>query len=103
MDTAKIVRIVALVVAIAAAFVEIPQIGLIFVVVGIAMGFLAVETDKRLLFLVIAVALAQVSGAFGTIPAVGEYISNIMGNVSAIVNAGALTVILMHVKDRMTE
>ena len=103
MDTAKIVRIVALVIALAAAFVDIPQIGLIFAVVGIALGFLAVTEDHRLLFLVIAVALAQVSGAFGAIPAVGEYISNIMGNVSTIVNAAALTVILMVVKDRLTE
>ena len=103
MDTAKIVRIVALVVAVAAAFVAIPYIGLIIVIVGIALGFLAVTEDNRLLFLVIAVALAQVAGAFGDIPAVGSYISDIMGNVSAIVNAAALTVILMIVKDRLTE
>ena len=101
MDTAKIVRIVALVVAVAAAFVSIPYIGLIIAVVGIVLGILAVETEHRMFFLVIAVALAQVSGAFGVIPAVGTYISDIMGNVSAIVNAAALTVILMHVKDRM--
>ena len=103
MDTAKIVRIVALVVAVAAAFVEIPQIGLIIAVVGIALGFLAVTEERRLMFLVTAVALAQVAGAFGAIPAVGEYVSNIMGNVSAIVNAAALTVILMIIKDRLTE
>ena len=103
MDTAKIVRIVALVVAVAAAFVAIPQIGLIMVVVGIALGFLAVTEDHRLLFLVIAVALAQVAGAFGAIPAVGTYVTDIMTNVSSIVNAAALTVILMVVKDRLTE
>ena len=103
MDTAKIVRIVALVIAVAAAFVAIPYIGLIIVIVGIALGFLAVTEDNRLLFLVIAVALAQVAGAFGAIPAVGGYISDIMGNVSAIVNAAALTVILMIIKDRLTE
>ena len=103
MDTAKIVRIVALVIALAAAFVDIPQIGLIFALVGIALGFLAVTEDHRLLFLVITVALAQVSGAFGEIQVVGEHISKIMGNVSTIVNAAALTVILMVVKDRLTE
>ncbi len=103
MDTAKIVRIVGLVVAVAAAFVAIPQIGLIIVVVGIALGFLAVEEDHRLLFLVIAVALAQVAGSFGAIPVVGEYVTNIMTNVSSIVNAAALTVILMVIKDRLME
>ena len=104
MDTAKIVRIVALVVAIAAAFVAIPQIGLIIVVVGIALGFLAVTEERRLMFLVTAVALAQVAGAFGAIPAgIGGYITDIMTNVSSIVNAAALTVILMIIKDRLTE
>ena len=103
MDTAKIVRIVALVVAVVAAFVEIPQIGLIIAVVGIALGFLTVTEERRLMFLVTAVALAQVAGAFGGIPFVGEGVSNIMGNVSAIVNAAALTVILMIIKDRLTE
>ena len=103
MDTAKIVRIVGLVVAIAAAFVTIPYIGLIIVVVGIALGYLAVTEDHRLLFLVIAVALAQVAGAFGEIPAVGTYITDIMTNVSSIVNAAALTVILMVVRDRLME
>ncbi len=103
MDTAKIVRIVGLVVAVVAAFVTIPYIGLVIIVVGIALGYLAVTEDHRLLFLVIAVALAQVAGAFGEIPVVGEYVTSIMTNVSTIVNAAALTVILMVVKDRLTE
>ena len=103
MDTAKIVRIVALVVAIAAAFVAIPEVGLVFALVGIALGILAVTEERRMMFLVTAVALAQVAGAFGAIPGVGGYISDIMANVSAIVNAAALTVILMIIKDRLTE
>ena len=103
MDTAKIVRIVALVVAIAAAFVAIPEVGLIIAIVGIALGFLAVTEERRLMFLVTAVALAQVAGAFGDIPGIGSYISDIMGNLSAIVNAAALTVIIMIIKDRLTE
>jgi len=106
MDTAKIVRIVAIVVALAAAFVpDIPYVGwsLIIVIAGIALGFLAVTEDNRLLFLVTAVALAQVAGAFGAIPVAGEYISSIMGNLSSIINAAALTVILVIIKDRLTE
>ena len=103
MDTAKIVRIVALVVAVAAAFVAIPQIALIIVVVGIALGFLAVPEERRLLFLVTAVALAQVAGAFGAVPAVGSYVTDIMTNISSIVNAAALTIIIVTIKERLTE
>ncbi len=103
MSPVKIIRIVALAVAIIAVFVTIPYVALIMVVLGLALGFMGVSSDERVLYLVFAVALAQVSGALGPIPAVGGYISDILANVSSIVNAAAAAVILTMLKERVMD
>ncbi len=103
MSPVKIIRIVALAVAIIAVFVTIPYVALIMVVLGLALGFMGVSSDERVLYLVVAVALAQVSGALGPIPAVGGYISDILANLSAIINAGAVAVILTMFKERIMD
>ena len=103
MDTAKIIRIAALAVAVIAAFVAIPYVALILMVLGLAIGFIGVSEDRRLIFMVGAVTLASVAGALGPIPMVGEYLTAILTNMSAVFNAGAVAVILLIVKDRLTE
>jgi hypothetical protein len=54
-------------------------------------------------FLVFAVALTAVSGAAGGLPVIGGHVSAIMGNFSVMVNAAALGIVLMVIKDRITE
>ncbi len=103
MDTAKIVRIVALAVAVIGAFVAIPQAALIMAVVGLALGFLAVTEERRMMFMVTTITLALVSGSLGSVPAVGGYLDAILGNLSSILNAGSVAVILLIIKDRLTE
>ncbi len=103
MDTVKIIRIAAVAVAIIAAFVAIPYVALILVALGLAIGFMGVPEERRLIFMVMAVTLASVTGALGAIPAIGEYLTAILSNMSAIINAGAVAVILMIAKDRVTE
>ena len=103
MSPVKIIRIIALAVAIIAVFVTIPYVAPIMVVLGLALGFMGVSSDERVLYLVFAVALAQVSGALGPIPAVGAYISDILANVSTIVNAAAVAVILTMLKERVMD
>ena len=103
MDTIKIIRIVAMAIAVIAAFIEIPYIALAFIVLGLAVGFMGVPEERRLIYMVTAVTLALVVDSLGPIPAVGEYLTAILSNVSTIVNAGALAVILMIFKDRITE
>ena len=101
MSPVSIIRWVALAVAVVAAFVAIPYGGLVMVVLGAALGFMGVSSDDRVMYLVGAVALAQVAGALGAIPAVGGYITDIMTNFSAIWNAGAAAVILVMIKERV--
>ena len=103
MNPVQIVRIVALAVAVIGAFVAIPEAALIMAIIGLVLGGMAVDADRRTDFLVLTLVLAAVSSAADPIPVVGEYVSNIMENVSAIFNAGALAVIIMVIKDRLTE
>jgi hypothetical protein len=101
MSPVSIIRWVALAIAVVAAFVAIPYGGLALVVLGAALGFMGVSSDDRVMYLVGAVALAQVAGALGAIPAVGGYITDIMTNFSTVWNAGAAAVILVMIKERV--
>ncbi|MEE3240619.1 MAG: hypothetical protein VX231_06600 [Pseudomonadota bacterium] len=103
MNTVQIVRIVTIAVAVIGALVAIPEAALIMAIIGLVLGGMAVDADRRTDFLVLTLVLAAVSSAVGQIPVVGEYVSNIMANVSTIFNAGALAVIIMIIKDRLTE
>ena len=103
MSPIKIIRWVALAIAVIAAFVTIPYVALLFIALGLAAGFMGVSSDERILYLVFAIVLAQVAGALGPIPQVGGYLSDILGNLSTIVNAAALAVILTMFKERLMD
>lgn len=102
MGPAKIVRILATAVAVIAAFVAIPYDALIMAVLGLGVGYF-VEKERRTLYLVTVVALSVAAGGLGAIPAVGGYITAIMGNVSTIINAGALVVIGTGIYEKVME
>ena len=104
MNAVKIIRIVALVLAIAAALVEIQYALLVLLLLGLANGFMGVSEERRLIFLVTAAALAIAYDSLNTIPGpVGEYLTAIFGNISLILNAGVIAVVVMIIKDRLTE
>ena len=103
MDTVKIIRLAALAVAVIAAFVAIPYVALILIVLGLALGFMGVPDERRVIFMLTTITLASVTGALGAIPMVGEYLTAILTNLSSVLNAGAVAVILMIIKDRVSE
>lgn len=105
MSALKIVRLLSIAVAVVGAFAAIPKAALVMAVLGLVGGYMADEADKsnRTYFLVFAVALGTVSGAAGALPVIGGPISDIMANLSTIVNAAALAVILNAIKDRASE
>ncbi len=103
MNAVKIIRIVILVLAIVAALVAIPYSALALVVLGLALGFMGVEEERRMMYLVMAIALATVTGSLGAIPLVGDGLTDILTNLSTAVSAGAVAVIMMIIKDRVME
>ena len=104
MNPAKIIRIVVVVLAVAAAFVpNIPYAVLALALLGLANGFLGVPEERRMIYMVTALALTMSAGALGMVPMAGEYITAIFTNLSTAINAGVLAVVVMIVKDRLTE
>jgi|TARA_B110000503_G_scaffold132419_1_gene208361 hypothetical protein len=105
MNALKIVRLVAMAVAVIGAFAVIPEAAVIMAVIGLAMGVMGDMEDnsKRTYMMVLTVTLATVAGAAGPLPLVGIYVSDIMGNMSTIMNAAALGIILSAMKDRVMD
>jgi|TARA_B100000767_G_scaffold195816_1_gene182825 hypothetical protein len=105
MSPLKVVRLLTLAIAVIGAFVAIPEAALVMILIGVALGFLSDQADKdnRTFFLIFAIALASMSGAVDGLPVIGGYVTAILGNLSDIVSAAAVAVILMVIKDRVME
>ena len=99
----KLVRVAALLVALVAAFYPVwyAAIGLSFL--GLAAGFMGVEEERRMSYLVMAIALTTVAGALDSLPVIGEMLTAFLTNLSTVINAGAVAVISMMIKDRVME
>lgn len=100
MDTPKIVRLVALLFAVVAGVVAIPESAMIIAILGIVGGYF-VEEDRRIPFMLATLTLALAHGALGPIPVIGSYLTDILGSVSSLFNAGACTVIVVATIDRV--
>ena len=101
MGVDKIIQLVGVIVAIVAGLMGGFQYSdLLIVLLGIAGGWFIAD-DDRMRFLVAALALAAVHGALGPIPAIGEYLTAALGGLSSLFNAGAATVIVLGVVDRL--
>ena len=70
----------------------VPYAGLAVAVLGAVSGYL--DDSDEVSVLVTALALTAVHGALGGSPAVGGHVTNILGSVSALINAAALAVIV---------
>ncbi len=94
MDAGKIVRLVAVIVAVVAGVVAIPSSGLIIAVLGLVAGYF-IQDDRVVYVLVATLVLNVASGGLDPIPVVGGYLTGIFSSLSSLFNAGALTVITM--------
>lgn len=100
MDLSKIVRIVAVLVAVVLSFVAVPQGAMIIAILGLVAGYFITEEDSSR-FLISAIALGVANQALVAIPVIGGYLTAILGSLSALFYAGACTVIVMRVIDRL--
>ena len=101
MSANNIVRILGLLAAVIAAFTAYPYAATVIAILGLVGGYFVAAGD-RTAFLVLAVALAAVHGAIDGIPGVGMHVTSILGQVSSLVSAGAVTVIVVHIYEELT-
>lgn len=102
MSIANIARIVSLLLAVVFAFVAFDYAALLLVIAGLLVGLVAVPEERRLNIMVMAIALAMMTDALAPIPAVGQHITNILGNMSSVFNASVIAVILTVIYERVT-
>ena len=100
MSVQKIAFLVALLLAIVAAFATIPYAALILAVLGL-IGGLTVMAEEHVRVIVSALALKYFAETFGAIPQVGGYVTSIIGNVALIAAGAALMIIFRNIYGRV--
>jgi hypothetical protein len=101
MGVGKIVQIVAVLAAIVAGLWSgFPEAAMVIAILGAVAGWFVAEEDRQRV-LIAAIALSIVSGGLGAIPAVGSYISSIMGSLGSLYAAGSITVILVALYEKL--
>ena len=71
-----------------------PQAAMIVAILG-AVGGYFVGSDDRQRFLITAIALSIIAGGLGAVPAIGGYVTSVMGSLANLFAAGAVVVILV--------
>jgi hypothetical protein len=96
----KILGLLALAVSIVGAFVAIPYIGLILLVIGLIIGF-SIAAEHHVRVIVSAIALSMFASAFTAVPSeVGTYLAEIVANIGKLAAGAALSIILMNIVNR---
>jgi hypothetical protein len=95
----RIVGLIGIVVAIVAAFVMIPYVALILLVLGLIVGFSIVRED-HVRVIVTAMALTAFAHNFDAVPQLGMYLSAIVANGAMLTAAAALMIMLRNIYAR---
>jgi len=96
----KIIMIVGLLVAIVAGFKAFPYSDVLVALFGIVGAWFIAE-ENRMRFLVAAIALGVSYGALNAIPVVGPWLTSALGGISSLFYAGAATVVVLGIIDRV--
>ena len=103
MGVGKIIQIIAVLAAIVAGLWSgFPSAAIVIAVLGAVAGwFIAAEDRQRILIAAIALSIAGISGGLDAIPAVGGYISSVMGSLGSLYAAASITVILVALYEKL--
>src|SRR5436190_9132036 len=96
MSVQKIVLLVALLLALVAAFVTIPYAAPILGVLGLIAGFSMVR-EEHVRVIVSALALKYLGDTFGAIPQVGAHVPTIIGTIALLAAGAALMIIFRNI------
>ncbi len=101
MGPGKIIQIVAVLAAVVAGLWSgFPEAALVIAVLGAVAGWFVAEEDRQRV-LVAAIALSIVAGGLNAIPAVGVHITKIMTSLGSLYAAGAITIILVALYEKL--
>jgi hypothetical protein len=98
----KILGLIALLLAVVAAFVNVPYAGVVLGVLGLVIGLNA-AADAHVRIIVSAVALRMLAGTFDGMPAIGPTLTSIVGNVGAALAGMALLIVFRNIYNRLRE
>ena len=96
MNPFKIIGWVGIAIAVVGAFVEIPYVGLLLVLLGLAVGF-AIAAEDHVRVLVTALVLTSLSGVLMNIPEVGQYLTSIFSALGTLAAGAALMIVTRNI------
>ena len=100
MNIYKIVGLIGVLLAVVAAFVTVPYAAPLIAIAGVVVG-VSVAGDHHVRVIVSALALHVLASSFDGIPAIGTYITAILGNIGVLAAGAALLIIVRNMYERM--
>ena len=95
-----IARAIMVLVAIASAFADIPQLAAILVVLGIISG-IGTESESSPRVLLAALVLSGYHGVLEAIPAAGGYLSTIFGSIGIAAVGASVSIVALGIYNRI--
>ena len=100
MNVTKIIGLLGVLLAIVAAFVNVPYAAPILAIAGVVVG-LSVAGEHHVRVIVSAMALLALASTFNGIPGVGPSITAILGNFGILAAGAALLIIVRNMYERL--
>ena len=99
MKIMKILGLIGLAAAVVGAFVTIPKLATVLVILGLMGGFM-IDGPDHVRVIVSALALTALASTLNNIPSVGSYLTAIVSNLGVLASGTAITIILRNVYNR---
>ena len=99
MKIMKILGLIAVAAAIVGAFVTIPNLATVLVILGLIGGFM-IDGPDHVRVIVSALALTALAGALNNIPSVGSYLTAIVSNLGVVASGTAIMIIMRNIYNR---
>ena len=96
----NIVGLIAVGLAIVAAFVTIPSLAAVLVILGLIAGCV-IDGPDHVRVIVSALALTALAGVLNAIPGIGAYLASIVSNFGVILSGAAIMIIVRNIYARV--
>jgi len=100
MKFANIMGLIAVGLAVVGAFVAIPSLAAVLVILGLITGFM-IDGPDHVRIIVSALALTGLASVLNAIPSVGNYLATIVANLGLILSGAAIMIILRNIYARI--